>query len=128
MVAPLDRSHIRLNHRHEDAGAPAAGCRADPVVGHVLEAARTSLLVAVSPVGIMADFASRYGGERDAIALSILWSFVLSVLAIPILLALMFLETREGTNRLGHKHVGGCRVEALEMRRGEMASNAALSS
>ena len=33
-------------------------------------------------------FASRYGGEKDAIALSILWSFLLSVLAIPVLLAL----------------------------------------
>jgi predicted permease len=57
--------------------------------GYALEAARTSLLVAVSPVGIMAlTFANRYGGETDSIALSILWSFVLSVLAIPVLLAL----------------------------------------
>ena len=36
-----------LYNRHEDAGAPAAGCRADPWWGgYVLEAARTSLLVA----------------------------------------------------------------------------------
>jgi hypothetical protein len=33
-------------------------------------------------------FASRYGAGTDAIASSILWSFLLSVLAIPVLLAL----------------------------------------
>ena len=93
LAAPLDRSRLRL------AGY-IAGMKmlVHPLLavglilwwgGYALEAARSSLLVAVSPVGIMAlTFANRYGGERDAIALSILWSFVLSLLAIPVLLAL----------------------------------------
>ena len=93
LAAPLDRAHMRLAgyiagmkmlvHPLLAAGLILWGG------GYALEAARTSLLVAVSPVGIMAlTFANRYGGEADAIALSILWSFVLSVLAIPVLLAL----------------------------------------
>ncbi len=93
LAAPLDKSHIRLAgyitcmkmlvHPLLAAGLILV------LSGYALDAARTSLLVAVSPVGIMAlTFASRYGGEKDAIALSILWSFVLSVLAIPVLLAL----------------------------------------
>jgi predicted permease len=93
LAAPLDRSRIRL------AGyITGMKMLVHPLLaaglflwwgGYTLEPARTSLLVAVSPVGIMAlTFASRYGGETDAIALSILWSFVISVLAIPVLLAL----------------------------------------
>ena len=93
LAVPLDRSRIRL------AGyITGMKMLVHPLLvaglilwwgGYALEPARTSLLVAVSPVGIMAlTFASRYGGETDAIALSILWSFVMSVLAIPVLLAL----------------------------------------
>ena len=93
LAAPLARSHMRL------AGyITGMKMLVHPMVAaglillwgdYTLDSARTSLLVAVSPVGIMAlTFANRYGGEADAIALSILWSFVLSVLAIPVLLAL----------------------------------------
>ena len=54
--------------------------------GYAIEAARTTLMVTVAPVGIMAlTFASRYNGETQAIAQAILWSFFLSVLFIPIL-------------------------------------------
>ena len=54
--------------------------------GYAIEAARTTLMVTVAPVGVMAlTFASRYGGKTDAIAQSILWSFCLSVILIPIL-------------------------------------------
>ena len=93
LAAPLDRAHIRLASFITGMKMLVHPLLACGLIlwwgGYTLEAARTSLLVAVSPVGIMAlTFASRYGGERDAIALSILWSFVLSVLAIPVLLAL----------------------------------------
>jgi len=93
LAAPLDRSHIRLASYITGMKMLVHPLLAAGLIlwwgSYGLEAARTSLLVAVSPVGIMAlTFASRYGGERDAIALSILWSFVLSVLAIPVLLAL----------------------------------------
>ena len=93
LAAPLDRTHMRLAGYITGMKMLVHPLLAAGLIlwwgGYALEAARTSLLVAVSPVGIMAlTFASRYGGERDAIALSILWSFVLSVLAIPILLAL----------------------------------------
>ena len=50
-----------------------------------VDSARTTLMVTAAPVGIMAlTFASRYGGETQAIAQSILWSFCLSVLIIPL--------------------------------------------
>ena len=53
--------------------------------GYAIEIARTTLMVTVAPVGIMAlTFASRYNGETNAIAQSILWSFFFSVLLIPV--------------------------------------------
>jgi predicted permease len=93
LAAPLDRSRIRLAGYITGMKMLVHPLLAAGLIlwwgGYTLEPARTSLLVAVSPVGIMAlTFASRYGGETDAIALSILWSFVISVLAIPVLLAL----------------------------------------
>jgi malonate transporter len=93
LAAPFDSSHMRLAGYITGMKMLVHPVLAAGLIllwgGYTLEAARTSLLVAVSPVGIMAlTFASRYGGETDAIALSILWSFVLSVLAIPVLLAL----------------------------------------
>jgi len=93
LAAPLDKSHIRLAGYITGMKMLVHPLLASGLIlvlgGYALDTARTSLLVAVSPVGIMAlTFASRYGGEKDAIALSILWSFVLSVLAIPVLLAL----------------------------------------
>ena len=93
LAAPLDRSHMRLAGFITGMKILVHPLLAAGLIlwwgGYALEAARTSLLVAVSPVGIMAlTFASRYGGGTDAIALSILWSFLLSVLAIPVLLAL----------------------------------------
>jgi predicted permease len=93
LAAPFDRSHIRLAGFITGMKMLVHPLLAAWLIllwgGYALEAARTSLLVAVSPVGIMAlTFANRYGGETDSIALSILWSFVLSVLAIPVLLAL----------------------------------------
>ena len=54
--------------------------------GYAIEAARTTLMVTVAPVGVMAlTFASRYDGKTDAIAQSILWSFCLSILLIPLI-------------------------------------------
>lgn len=54
--------------------------------GYAMEVARTTLMVTAAPCGIMAlTYASRYGGETQAIAQAILWSFVLSVLFIPVL-------------------------------------------
>jgi predicted permease len=93
LAAPFDRSHMRLAGFITGMKMLVHPLLAAWLIllwgGYALEAARTSLLVAVSPVGIMAlTFANRYGGETDSIALSILWSFVLSVLAIPVLLAL----------------------------------------
>jgi predicted permease len=93
LAAPLDRSCIRLAGYITGMKMLVHPLLAAGLIlwwgGYALEPARTSLLVAISPVGIMAlTFASRYGGETDAIALSILWSFVISVLAIPVLLAL----------------------------------------
>ena len=53
--------------------------------GYAVEEARTTLMVTVAPVGVMAlTFASQYNGETDAIAQSIVWSFFLSILLIPI--------------------------------------------
>jgi predicted permease len=93
LAAPLDRSHMRLAGFITGMKILVHPLLAAGLIlwwgGYALEAARTSLLVAVSPVGIMAlTFASRYGAGTDAIASSILWSFLLSVLAIPVLLAL----------------------------------------
>ena len=93
LAAPFERSHMRLAGFITGMKILVHPLLAAGLIlwwgGYALEAARTSLLVAVSPVGIMAlTFASRYGGGTDAIALSILWSFLLSVLAIPVLLAL----------------------------------------
>jgi malonate transporter len=93
LAAPFDRSHMRLAGYITGMKMLVHPLLAAGLIlilgGYALDTARTPLLVAVSPVGIMAlTFASRYGGEKDAIALSILWSFVLSVLAIPVLLAL----------------------------------------
>jgi predicted permease len=93
LAAPLDRSHMLLAGFITGMKILVHPLLAAGLIlwwgGYALEAARTSLLVAVSPVGIMAlTFASRYGAGTDAIASSILWSFLLSVLAIPVLLAL----------------------------------------
>ena len=59
------------------------------VGGYAFDPARTSLMVAVAPVGVMAlTFSNRFAGESGAIAMAILWSMVASVLVIPILIAL----------------------------------------
>ena len=51
--------------------------------------ARTTMLVMASPVGVMAlTFANRYDGESGAIAMAILWSMVISVLIVPMLIAI----------------------------------------
>lgn len=54
--------------------------------GYDFDVARTTLMVTVAPVGVMAlTFASRYGVETSAIAQAILWSFILSVVMIPLI-------------------------------------------
>ena len=53
--------------------------------GHLIENSRTTLMVAAAPVGLMAfTFAPKYDVRTDAIALSILWTFIASLLLIPI--------------------------------------------
>ena len=48
--------------------------------------AQTTLMVTVAPVGIMAvTFASRYNMNAEAVAQSVLWSFLMSIIFIPIL-------------------------------------------
>ena len=48
--------------------------------------AQTTLMVTVAPVGIMAvTFASQYKINAEAVAQSVLWSFLMSILFIPIL-------------------------------------------
>ena len=48
--------------------------------------AQTTLMVTVAPVGIMAvTFANRYKINAEAVAQSVLWSFLMSILFIPIL-------------------------------------------
>jgi hypothetical protein len=43
------------------------------------------LMVAVAPVGLMPmTFASKYKAETSAIALSMLWTFIVSLLLIPL--------------------------------------------
>jgi len=57
--------------------------------GYAFDPARTTILVTAAPVGVMAlTFASRYDGEKGAVAMSILWSMVISVLIIPVLIAI----------------------------------------
>ena len=59
------------------------------VGGYAFDPSRTSLLVAVAPVGVMAlTFSNRFQGESGAIAMAILWSMVASVLMIPVLIAI----------------------------------------
>ncbi|MFL2802580.1 MAG: AEC family transporter [Paracoccaceae bacterium] len=53
--------------------------------GHLIENSRTTLMVAAAPVGLMAfTFAPKYNVRTEAIALSILWTFIASMLLIPI--------------------------------------------
>ena len=53
--------------------------------GHLIEDSRTTLMVAAAPVGLMAfTFAPKYNVKTEAIALSILWTFIASLLLIPI--------------------------------------------
>ena len=57
--------------------------------GYEFDPARTTMLVTASPVGVMAlTFANRYDGESGSIAMAILWSMVISVLVIPVLIAI----------------------------------------
>ncbi len=66
-----------------------------PLIGFVLiifigsypfEKAQTTLMVTVAPVGIMAvTFANRYKMNAEAVAQSVLWSFLMSILFIPII-------------------------------------------
>ena len=57
--------------------------------GYAFDPARTTMLVMASPVGVMAlTFANRYDGESGAIAMAILWSMVISVLIVPMLIAI----------------------------------------
>lgn len=57
--------------------------------GYAFDPARTTMLVTVAPVGVMAlTFANRYDGEKGAVAMSILWSMVISILVIPVLIAI----------------------------------------
>ena len=53
--------------------------------GHLIENSRTTLMVAAAPVGLMAfTFAPKYDVRTEAIALSILWTFIASLFLIPI--------------------------------------------
>ena len=53
--------------------------------GHFIENSRTTLMVAAAPVGLMAfTFAPKYGVSTEAIALSILWTFIASLFLIPL--------------------------------------------
>ena len=53
--------------------------------GHLIENSRTTLMVAAAPVGLMAfTFAPKYGVSTEAIALSILWTFIASLFLIPL--------------------------------------------
>jgi predicted permease len=55
------------------------------LAGYTFESARTILMVAVAPVGLMPmTFASKYKAETSAIALSMLWTFIVSLLLIPL--------------------------------------------
>ena len=52
---------------------------------HLIEDSRTTLMVAAAPVGLMAfTFAPKYGVSTEAIALSILWTFIASLFLIPL--------------------------------------------
>ncbi|MGC6536605.1 MAG: AEC family transporter [Candidatus Puniceispirillaceae bacterium] len=56
------------------------------ISGYSLDEARTILMVAAAPVGLMPmTFASRYQVETASIALSMLLSFILSLIALPII-------------------------------------------
>ena len=53
--------------------------------GHLIEDSRTTLMVAVAPVGLMAfTFAPKYEVRTEAIALSILWTFIASIFMVPL--------------------------------------------
>jgi len=55
------------------------------LVGHLIEDSRTTLMVAVAPVGLMAfTFAPKYEVRVEAIALSILWTFIASIFLVPL--------------------------------------------
>ncbi len=54
--------------------------------GHSVEYARTTLMVAAAPVGLMAfTFAPKYQVRTEAIAISILWTLIGSLVLIPFL-------------------------------------------
>ncbi len=89
LAGPISRNSLKL------AGAitglkmlvhPIVGFGIIVIVGgYSIEAARTTLLVTVAPVGVMAlTFASRYDGKTDAIAQAMVWSFCLSIFLIPL--------------------------------------------
>lgn len=69
---------------------PVVGyCLIVGLAGYSFDAARTTLMVTAAPVGVMAlTFASRYGVETDAIARAIFWSFLVSIVMIPVIAAL----------------------------------------
>lgn len=59
------------------------------LAGYSFESARTILMVAVAPVGLMPmTFASKYKAETSAIALSMLWTFIVSLVLIPLVAGL----------------------------------------
>jgi predicted permease len=54
-----------------------------------LDTAKTTMLVAVAPVGLMAlTFAPRYNVETGPIAIAMLWSMIISICLIPIIVVL----------------------------------------
>jgi len=54
------------------------------LMNYPFDSARTILMVAAAPVGLMPmTFASRYRVETSPIALSMLWSFIISLILIP---------------------------------------------
>ena len=59
------------------------------LAGYSFESVRTILMVAVAPVGLMPmTFASKYKVETSAIALSMLWTFIVSLVLIPLVAGL----------------------------------------
>ena len=57
--------------------------------GYDLDTAKTTMLVAVAPVGLMAlTFAPRYNVETGPIAIAMLWSMIISICLIPIIVVL----------------------------------------
>ena len=55
-------------------------------LNYPFDSARTILMVAAAPVGLMPmTFASKYGVETSSIALAMLWTFFISLILIPII-------------------------------------------